>query len=131
MSQPQLGFDGVSADATGSILAGRERTPFGVLPPAAVIPDDARSRELFHPSTFPLTMIFICACFRGRRDRRPETNDEVRPISAAFRRLRGRVTGSATAKPDSFAITVDGINTIGVIVPLIWNAACRYDLPTA
>ena len=52
-----------------------------------------------------------------------ETNDEVRPTSAAFQRLRGRVSGSATAKPDSFAITVDGSNTIGVIVPLIWNAA--------
>ena len=76
-------------------------------------------------------MIFICACFRGRRDPETETNDEVPPTSAAFQRLRGRVSGSAAAEPDSFAITVDGTNTIGVIVPLIWNAAYRYGLPTA
>jgi hypothetical protein len=45
-----------------------------------------------------------------------ETNDEVDPTSAALQRLRGRVNGSATAKPDSFAITVNGRDTIGVVV---------------
>ena len=48
----------------------------------------------------------------------PETepNDEGAPQSAALQRLRGRVIGPATAKRDSFAITVNGRDTIGVIV---------------
>jgi hypothetical protein len=57
-----------------------------------------------------------------------ETNDEGAPTSAALQRLRGRVNGSATAKPDSFAITVNGRDTIGVIVAIdlergapVWN----------
>jgi hypothetical protein len=91
-------------------------TPFGVLPPPADIPDDARARELFLPSTFPLTMIFYLRALSGSPVPEKETNDEVPLTSAAFQRLRGRVTGSATAKPDSFAITVNGSGTIGVIV---------------
>lgn len=76
-------------------------------------------------------MIFYLRVLSGSPGPETETNDEVRPTSAAFRRLRGRVSGSAAAKPDSFAITVDGTNTIGVIVPSIWNAAYRYGLPAA
>ena len=57
-----------------------------------------------------------------------ETNDEGAPTSAALQRLRGRVNGSATAKRDSFAITVNGRDTIGVVVAVdlergapVWN----------
>ena len=57
-----------------------------------------------------------------------ETNDEDAPRSAALQRLGGRVIGPATAKPDSFAITVNGRDTIGVIVAVdlergvpVWN----------
>jgi hypothetical protein len=45
-----------------------------------------------------------------------ETNDEVAPASAALQRRGSRVIGPATAKPESFAITVNGKDTIGVIV---------------
>jgi hypothetical protein len=48
----------------------------------------------------------------------PETepNEEGAPASAALQRLGGRVIGPATAKTESFAITVNGRDTIGVIV---------------
>lgn len=36
-----------------------------------------------------------------------------------------RVIGAATAKKEIFAITVNGCDTIGVIVVLIWGAAHR------
>jgi hypothetical protein len=55
-------------------------------------------------------------------------NEEGTPTSAALQRLGGRVIGPATAKHDSFAITVNGRDTIGVIVAVdlergapVWN----------
>lgn len=57
-----------------------------------------------------------------------ETNDEDAPRSAALQRLGGRVIGPATAKQESFVITVNGKDTIGVIVAVdlergtpVWN----------
>jgi hypothetical protein len=59
----------------------------------------------------------------------PETEpNEGCSGSAALQRLGGRVIGPATAKNDSFAITVNGKDTIGVIVGVdlergapVWN----------
>ena len=61
-----------------------------------------------------------------------EANDEVAPIYAAFPRLGCRVIGPATAKRQRFAITVNGTNTIGVIVAVdrergapVWTSESR------
>ena len=59
---------------------------------------------------------FCLRLFLGSPIPETEANDEVAPLNAAFPRLGCRVIGLATAKPGSFAITVNGTNMIGVIV---------------
>ena len=58
----------------------------------------------------------MCGVF-GVADTRDGTNDKGVPPPPRSNGKGGRVIGTATAKRDSFAITVDG-STIGVIVAI-------------
>jgi len=84
-----------------------------------------RARVNFPPLNLSTYHDFYLRVLSGSPGTETAMNDEVRPTSAAFQRLGSRVKGPATAKPDSFAITVDG-NTIGVIVAVDLERGVPY-----
>jgi hypothetical protein len=117
----QEAFDGGGAIGSPSNIAGT------VLPAAGTYYVKVRQ---FNTASLPGAIRpydFYVRVLSGSPIPETEPNDGCSG-SAALQRLGGRVIGPATAKNDSFAITVNGKDTIGVIVGVdlergapVWN----------
>ena len=108
----------LEADDGGGAIGSVSNLARTVLPTAGSYYSRVRQ---FNTTSLPGTIFpydFYLRVLSGSPIPETETNDEGAPPSAALQRLRGRVNGSATAKSDSFAITVNGRDTIGVIVAI-------------
>ena len=122
----------LEADGDGG-ASGRPSNIAGTTLPAAGS-YSVRVRE-FNTASLPGTIRpyeFYLRVLSGSPGPEREPNEEGAPTNAALQRLGGRVIGPATAKTGSFAITVNGRDTIGVIVAVdlergapAWNVIAR------